>query len=123
MPEAEICNYEGLVVRLRSDNEELLKHPEVFHIFTFHPIYHYINEKGDYIGGEVIMADSCFKNCIKRNFSFNSVKFDIVLDYSNVIWKKLFHITTMGDMDYEEDKENKIYIFHFNSNITIEFPK
>ena len=111
MPEVEICNYEGLVISVRSDNEELLKHPEIFHIFTFHPIFHYINKDGDYIGGEVIMADSCFKNCARK---FGHVKFDIVLDYSKIIWKKLFHITTMGDLDHEHDEEKRIDTFHFD---------
>ena len=110
MPEVEICNYEGLVVYVRSDNDELLRHPEVFDIFTFHPIFHYCNDKGDYIGGEVIVPESCFKNCVR---SFGHVKFDIVLDYSKIIWKKLFHITTMGNMDQKYDEEKRITTFHF----------
>ena len=113
-----LCNYEGLKIILRTNSDELLKHPEFFHIFIFHPIHHYTNEAGDYIGGEVIVSRACtaFKNCGKV---FGPVKYDIVLDYSEIIWKKLFHILARGHtLDYDVDKENKICTFHFDAGDT-----
>lgn len=95
--------YEGLLIYCDTEDEHILKRLELFNIFTFHPIIHYYNKKGDYIGGEVIIAESSFKN-IKG-------KFDIIIDATNVIWKKLFDITIMGNVDYE--RHDKIHIFHY----------
>ena len=106
-----IYNNEGLKIYVHSDNEELLKHPEVFKIFTMHPIYHYYDNKGEWCGGEVIMAEYCFKNCVS---DYGHIKYDIILDYSNIIWKRLFNITNIGNLNYEEDKEKKISIYHFD---------
>lgn len=77
-----------------------------------------MNDTGDYVGGEVIVSRACtaHKKCRKV---FGPVKYDIILDYSEVIWKKMFHILARGHcLDYDVNKENKICTFHFDTEDT-----
>jgi hypothetical protein len=109
MPEVEIMKYNGLVIRIRSDDEELLKEKEMF-INVLNTMLEFNYSKFSYSEIKITIDDDDFRfDCM---FDFEYVNFDLVLDASNLPDNVKFHMKIFGDIK-PISSENRITIFHF----------
>lgn len=109
MPEVEIMMYHGLIIRIRSDDEELLKEEDRFER-TLYPMCEFNYSKFSYSEIEITIYDDYFRENFMCRYEY--INFDLVLDASNVPDDIKFHMKIFGDIK-PISSENRITIFHF----------
>ena len=109
MPEVEVLNFHGLIIRIRSDDEELLKEKKRF----ITELYMMLEFKYSEIG-IIINEDG---NDFRLGFMsiFEYVNFDLVLDASHIPDNIKFYMKIFGDIKpiSSDGEEDRITTFHF----------
>ena len=109
MPEIELENYHDLIIRFRSEDEELLKELKASHDYIYSTLefkhYKFANSEIEYM-----LDDEDIKYSLLSKYEY--VAFDFIFDASKLPDNVNLRIKIFGEMK-PISNENKITIFHF----------
>lgn len=107
MPELKLLIYHGLLIRIRSDDEELLKEKEMFK----NELCSMLEFKYSEI--EIIINENDFRLGFMSKFEY--INFDLVLDASHIPNNIRFYMKIFGDIKPlpSDGEANRITTFHF----------
>ena len=104
MPEVEVLNFHGLIIRIRSDDEELLKHKKLFKNLLMSILEHH------YGIIEIFIEEEDFRTTVMSMFEY--ANFDLILDSSR-LEHGCFQMRIIGELEHTTDKEKRTNTFHF----------